>query len=136
MIFDTHIHLNDDTLLNDIDSLINNAKEKGVNKFLCVGFDINSSKKAIELANKYDCIYATIGIIPTEHKQYNENSIKELEELLLTSNKIVAIGEIGLDYWENEQIIKDKQKEIISNQEKYINENSAKDLVTFIKNTY
>lgn len=113
MIFDTHIHLNDEALLNDIDNLIKNAQEKGVNKFLCVGFDINSSKKAIELANKYDCIYASVGIIPTEHKQYNESSIKELEELLLTSDKIVAIGEIGLDYyWENEPAIKDKQKEM------------------------
>lgn len=117
MIFDTHIHLNDEAYNDNLDIVIKEAYNKGVKRLLCVGFDLESSKKAIEIANKYDFVYATIGIIPTEHKQYNENSINELEKLLNTSKKIIAIGEIGLDYyWEKEDEIKVKQKEMFIKQ--------------------
>lgn len=112
MIFDTHIHLNDEKLLNNLDEYISNANKIGINKFLCVGWDIESSKKAIEIANKYDCVYAAISIMPTEHEKFNENSIKELEELA-QNKKVVCIGETGLDYyWENTDEIKEKQKEM------------------------
>ncbi len=117
MIFDTHIHLNDEAYNDNLDEIIKEAFNNGVKLFLCIGYDLESSKKAIEIANKYDFVYASIGIIPTEYKQYNENSIKELESLLTKSKKIVAIGEIGLDYyWENEDKVKEIQKEMFINQ--------------------
>lgn len=122
MIFDTHIHLNEERLLENLDVYLNEAIKDGVTKFLCVGWDLESSKKAIELANKYENIYCSIGVIPTEHKQYSltdspSPTIKELEALLPLSNKIVAIGEIGLDYyWEKEDEIKNKQKEMFVEQ--------------------
>ena len=122
MIFDTHVHLNEERLYENIDQLLLNAKNKGVTRFLCVGWDLESSKKAIEIANKYKEVYCAIGIIPTEHKQYilsdSENStISNLEKLLSTSNKIKAIGEIGLDYyWEKTPEIKEKQKQMFREQ--------------------
>lgn len=122
MIFDTHIHLNEERLLENLDLYLSEAIKDAVTKFLCVGWDLESSKKAIELANKYENIYCSIGVIPTEHKQYNligspTPTINELETLLPLSNKIVAIGEIGLDYyWEKEDEIKNKQKKMFIEQ--------------------
>lgn len=113
MIFDTHIHLNEERLLSNLEQYIKEAEDKGVTKFLCVGWDLDSSKKAIEIANKYKNVYCSIGVIPTEHKQYEigGKTLKELESILTTSSKIIAIGEIGLDYyWEKEEEIKEKQK--------------------------
>lgn len=123
MIFDTHIHLNDEKILLNIDEYINNAMTKGVAKFLCVGFDLKSSELAVHLANKYKNVYAAVGIIPTEHLQYNENSLILLKKIALSSNKVVAIGEIGLDYyWENEENIKSKQKKMFIDQINLANE--------------
>lgn len=113
MIFDTHIHLNEPRLLENLDLYLKEAKENGINKFLCVGWDYESSKKAVELANKYEEIFASIAIMPTEHKSFNNEIFSKLEDLLKLSNKIVAIGETGLDYyWEKEEQIKIKQKEM------------------------
>ena len=117
MIFDTHIHLNEERILENLDKYLLEAKNDGVVKFLCVGWDLESSKLAVELASKYENIYAAIAIMPTEHEKYNENSINELEALLKTSDKIVAIGEIGLDYyWEKTDEIKAKQQKMFIEQ--------------------
>ena len=111
MIFDTHIHLNDEKLYENLDIYLKEAKEVGVSDFLCVGYDLESSKRAIEIANKYNNVYAAIGFIPTEWKKWTTSSIANLEELLKKSSKIVAIGEIGLDYyWEKEENVKKIQK--------------------------
>lgn len=117
MIFDTHIHLNDNKIYENLDFYIQDALNKGVKKFLCIGYDLESSKKAIEIANKYKEVYASIGIIPTEYKQYNENSINSLKKLISYSNKIVAVGEIGLDYyWEKDENVKNLQKKMFIEQ--------------------
>ena len=104
MIFDTHVHLNDKKILSNLDQYLKEASDMGVTHFMCVGWDVESSKKAIEIAEKYENVYCAIGVIPTEHKQYKtkeENcpTINELENLLKVSRKIKAIGEIGLDYY-------------------------------------
>lgn len=122
MIFDTHVHLNDD-YYSDLKKVIKEANSNDVSAFLCVGYDLDSSKKAIEIASKYDNVFASIGIIPTEHKQYNKDAINELKKLLTQSSKIKAIGEIGLDYyWENSEEVKDIQKEMFIEQIKLANE--------------
>lgn len=123
MIFDTHIHLNDKKIYENLDFYIQDALNKGVKKFLCVGYDLESSKIAIEIANKYHEVYASIGIIPTEYKQYNDDSINNLRKLMDKSNKIVAIGEIGLDYyWEKEESVRTLQKKIFIEQIELANE--------------
>ena len=63
MIFDTHIHLNDEKLYENLDLYLKEAKEVGVSDFLCVGYDLESSKRAIEIANKYNNVYAAIGLL-------------------------------------------------------------------------
>lgn len=123
MIFDTHIHLNDKKIYENLDFYIQDALNKGVKKFLCVGYDLESSKIAIEIANKYHEVYASIGIIPTEYKQYNDDSFNNLRKLMDKSNKIVAIGEIGLDYyWEKEESVRTLQKKIFIEQIELANE--------------
>lgn len=123
MIFDTHIHLNDKKIYENLDFYIQDALNKGVKKFLCVGYDLESSKIAIEIANKYHEVYASIGIIPTEYKQYNDDSINNLRKLMGKSNKIVAIGEIGLDYYrEKEESVRTLQKKIFIEQIELANE--------------
>ena len=63
-----------------------------------IGFDLESSLKSIELANRYSFVNAVIGVHPVDIKKYNDKVEKELERLALTEKKVVAIGEIGLDY--------------------------------------
>ncbi len=113
MIFDTHIHLNEPRILANLDVYLAEAISKGINNFLCVGWDVDSSKKAVEIANNYKGVYAAVGVIPTEHKTWDKDSIEEIRKLAKSSKKVVAIGEIGLDYyWENSDEIKIKQKEM------------------------
>jgi len=111
MIFDTHIHLNDDELYKDIDRYLSNANKKCVTHFLCIGTDHKSNIRAIELANKYENIYAAIGYFPTDVYNLSQNDLDELEALIINNKKVVAIGEIGLDYyWEKDENKKNLQK--------------------------
>ena len=111
MIFDTHIHLNSEVYKDNHNELLLKAKDKGVNLFNCVGYDLESSIEAVNIANNFPNVYATIGLIPTEYKKWNDNTINELKELYFKNKKIIAIGEIGLDYyWEKDPRIKEKQK--------------------------
>ena len=123
MIFDTHTHLNDEKLINNLDEIIKSAEEHDVSKFLCVGWDIESSKQAIEIAHKYPgVVFAAVSIMPTEYKSFNEYSIEELRNLAQDSS-VVAIGEIELDYhYENSDEVKQKQKEMFIKQIELANE--------------
>ena len=111
MIFDTHCHLNSEELYNNIDEVIASAKVVGVDKFLVVGWDIKSSYLAIELANKYPEIYASIGVHPTDIDGVSD---EDFDKLMTHVNdpKVVAIGEIGLDYhWVKNPEQREKQKQ-------------------------
>lgn len=96
MFIDVHCHL-DSNYYNDIDKVINNAKKNNVNKLICNGCNKKSNKEVIRLINKYDSVYGAVGYHPTELDDVNEKDY-ELLENLLSNKKIVAIGEIGLDY--------------------------------------
>lgn len=111
MLFDSHCHLNDENLYDHIDQVIEDAKKTGVNKFLVVGYDKKSSFLAVEIASKYKECYAAIGFHPTEIFDVSENDYLETMELV-KKPKVVAIGEIGLDYhWIKEQDKRALQKE-------------------------
>lgn len=103
-LFDSHAHYDDEKFNEDRDEIIKKIYNEGVTKLISAGYSVESSKKAIELATKYEFIYATCGIspndIPETEQELNEQ-IQQIEDLLKTSNKIVAIGEIGLDYYWN-----------------------------------
>ena len=112
--FDSHSHYNDEKFDNDREKIINEIYESGVTKFTCIGYDIKSSKSAIEISNNYDFMYCTAGISPNDIDGLEIESIDEIRKLA-ENNKIVAIGEIGLDYYWNKDN-KEKQKEFFIKQ--------------------
>ena len=112
-IFDSHAHYDDEKFNNDREDVFKKIKTAGVEKLISAAYSLNSTLKSIQLANKYDFIYATCGISPNdipENKQELNFQLEELEKLLKTSKKVVAIGEIGLDYYWNKEN-KELQKE-------------------------
>ena len=102
--FDSHSHLNDEKFDEDRDKIIKEIYEDGTTKFVTAGYSVESSKKAIEIANSYDFIYATAGISPNDIPQTEEElwkQLSEIKDLAKSSEKVLAIGEIGLDYYWN-----------------------------------
>ena len=101
--FDSHSHLNDEKFDKDKDETINMLKKEKITRFITCGYDLESSKKAINIAQKYDCTFATCAISPNDIPQSEEELWKELEEIkkIAKQKKVVAIGEIGLDYYWN-----------------------------------
>lgn len=97
---DTHTHLNDEKFACDLDAVIKRAAEAGVERIIVCGCDMQSSLDAVQLAEKYDPIYATVGVHPHDAKNYNTDAGNTLRNL--SSNpKVLAIGEIGLDFHYN-----------------------------------
>jgi TatD DNase family protein len=95
---DSHCHLDFDVFDNQRDKVVAEAREARVHTIVNIGVDIPSSKRSIELADRYDCIYATVGIHPHDAKKVDGRTIDELRELA-QHPRVVAIGEIGLDYY-------------------------------------
>ena len=98
MLIDTHAHLFFENFKEDVDEVIQRAKDNGVDFIVVPATDIKTAKEAITLAEKYEQIYATVGIHPHDTKDWNESLLVEIEELA-KHPKVVAIGEIGLDYY-------------------------------------
>lgn len=98
MLIDSHAHLDMSQFDHDRDDVINRAKSKGVEHIITIGTDLESNKRAIDIADKYPDIYAAIGIHPHEVKDIEDNTYDEIKELIKNSKKIVAYGEIGLDF--------------------------------------
>ena len=97
MFIDTHVHLNNKDLYAKIDEVINDAINNNVKKFLVVGYDLETSKLAIEIATRYEECYAIIGFHPTEVKDYTDKHYKWLEDNLIHP-RVVALGECGFDF--------------------------------------
>lgn len=113
MYIDTHCHVLHD-YYDDIDAIINKCKNNGVNKIIVSGCDIETNKEVLELVNKYDIIYGTIGFHPTELNDFKEEYFDFLEKNIM-NKKIVGIGEIGLDY-HYEDTDKNKQINVFTRQ--------------------
>ena len=99
MLFDSHAHLNDESFDEDREEVIASLKEKGLDYVVNPGADMETSKTAIELANKHDFIYAAVGVHPHDVENMTEADIELLRKYALENEKVVAIGEIGLDYY-------------------------------------
>lgn len=95
--FDSHAHYNDEQFDNDRDELIEKMYKEGITKIIVAGSNVDTSKEAIEIAEKYDFIYATVGIHPQDIGNVDKDLIQI--EKLSSHKKVVAIGEIGLDYY-------------------------------------
>lgn len=96
---DSHCHLYYEPYINDIQGTIDICKNNNINKLLSIGVDLKTSKKNIELVQKYNEIYCTIGIHPNSTINSKKEDLFELEKLIKSSNKIIGIGETGLDYY-------------------------------------
>lgn len=112
--FDSHAHYNDEKFEEDRDELIKEIYSEGIIKIVNAGYSLESSKKAIEIADNYDFMYTTAGISPNDIDDFREEYLKEIEELA-KNKKVIAIGEIGLDYhWNTEN--KDLQQHVFISQ--------------------
>ena len=122
MIFDTHCHLNSEELYSRLDEVIGDAQKVGVAKFLVVGWNKESSLLAVKIAEQYDFIYAAIGFHPTDVFDVSDEDYEETMSLV-NHPKVVAIGEIGLDYhWVKEKEKQEIQKEWFIKQIEFANE--------------
>ncbi len=98
MLFDSHTHLDDRKFDDDRFEVIGKIKESGVSAIVNIGCNIETSEQSIELAEKYDFIYATVGFHPCDTGDITEEHIEKIKQLA-SHKKVVAIGEIGLDYY-------------------------------------
>ena len=103
MIFDTHAHYDDDAFDEDREALLSGMKDAGVEYIVNVGASMASSKRSLELAERYPFVYAAVGVHPDEVGELDDEKLLQLKEWSKHS-KVKAIGEIGLDYyWDKEK---------------------------------
>lgn len=114
MIVDTHVHLDNDKFIDDLDEVLNRAREGGVERFIIPGADPASLKRAMSIAKSNSDVYFAVGVHPYDMDSFNEDDFKDF----LEDEKCVAVGECGLDYFrlegseEEKEAEKAKQKEI------------------------
>ena len=103
--FDSHSHYNDEKFDEDREKILHEIYEAGITKIIVAGYDIESSKKAIDLTSEYDFIYTTCGISPNDILKTENEIIKQIKEIedIAKADKVVGIGEIGLDYYWNKE---------------------------------
>jgi TatD DNase family protein len=111
MLIETHAHLDYPDFAADFDDVLRRANEAGVTRIITIGTSIESSRRAVELAEKYPSIYAVIGVHPTNAEQAGEDVITPLRELA-KNPRVVAIGETGLDYHHLPSVEAAKQKNV------------------------
>ena len=110
MIFETHAHYDDDRFDGDRDTLLASMPERGIKRIINVGASIASTKTTLALAEKYDFVYAAVGVHPSDVEDLNEETYQWLREQAAWE-KTAAIGEIGLDYyWEKEPEVQERQR--------------------------
>ena len=100
MLIDTHTHLDDARYESDREAMIARAREAGVDRMITIGCDLATSRSAVALANQYPFVYASVGVHPHEVKHITDGWYDELRQLA-REHKVVAYGEIGLDYHYN-----------------------------------
>ena len=100
MIFDTHAHYDDDAFDEDREDLIKAILESDIKRIVNVGANLKTSQNSIDLANKYNLFYAAVGVHPDDCDEVDDAGIDKLREMS-KEKKVVAIGEIGLDYYWN-----------------------------------
>ena len=100
MLIDSHTHLQVSQYNKDRDAVLKRAQDAGVETILIIGIDLETSLSAIELAEKHENLYATVGMHPHDAKKLTPDVLKTFRELL-NHPKVIALGEIGLDYYRN-----------------------------------
>ena len=100
MIFDTHAHYDDEAFNEDREKLIDEISRSEIRKIVNVGANLVTSQNSVDLSEKYDFFYAAVGVHPDDAAEVTEEGIERLRELA-KGKKVVAVGEIGLDYYWN-----------------------------------
>ena len=100
MLTDSHCHLFYDEIFQDIDNILIRSKNLGVNRFICVGTNINDSLLSLDISEKFENVYCSAGIHPHDAQNVDKDYIQQIE-LMMRSKRMIAIGEIGLDYFRN-----------------------------------
>src|SRR5437588_8639425 len=115
MLIETHAHLDYPDFANDLDDVLRRAADAGVTRIITVGTSVESSRRAIDLAEKYPAVYAAIGVHPTSVEEAEEDVFTPLRELA-KNPRVVAIGETGLDYHRlpSEKVAKETQVQVMS----------------------
>ena len=98
MYIDTHAHLYYDDLKNQLGDVVKRAEAVGVTQIICVGNDLPSSKTSISIAEKYNAVFATVGVHPHDAKDTPDDYLRQLRDMA-SHSKVVAMGEMGLDYF-------------------------------------
>ena len=110
MIFETHAHYDDRRFDDDREELLQKMEEAGIGRIINSGASVDSTKKTVELAEKYPNVYAAVGVHPTDAEELDETFLQWMKEKAIWE-KTVAIGEIGLDYyWEKEPEVQANQR--------------------------
>ncbi|MEY2481286.1 MAG: TatD DNase family protein [Verrucomicrobiota bacterium] len=115
MLIETHAHLDYPDFANDVEDVLSRANDAGVRRIITIGTSVESSRRAVDLAEKYPNIFAVIGVHPTYVDETAEDVITPLRELA-QNPRVVAIGETGLDYHElpSARVAKEKQVQVLS----------------------
>src|SRR5437764_11944743 len=110
MLIDTHAHLDFSDFANDLEDVLRRAEQSDVERIITIGTSIQSSRRAIELAERYSSVYAAIGVHPSHVEEAQDDVITPLGELA-KNPRVVAIGETGLDYHHlpTQQVAKEEQ---------------------------
>lgn len=95
---DSHVHLNNEDFADDFDAVLDRAREAGVTHMVNIGFDLASSRETVTMTERFEFMYGAVGVHPHDAETYDEETEHELEHLL-DRDRIVAVGEIGLDYY-------------------------------------
>ena len=112
-LIDSHAHLTDEKFDN-VEEILKNAKESGIEKIVCSAYNLSSSNEATKLAEKYENVFSNVGLHPENVEEFSEEYFEKLKKLY-KSPKVVAVGEIGLDYHFTTEN-KDLQKQIFEKQ--------------------
>lgn len=112
---DTHCHLNYHSFDDDLSAVVERASENGLTRIMIPGIDVAACRKAVEIAIRFSNCYAAVGIHPNDANTWNAGTIGELRALANQSKKVLAIGEIGLDYY-RDRSSPDLQKTILREQ--------------------
>ncbi|MBS4023276.1 MAG: TatD family hydrolase [Dethiobacter sp.] len=99
-LIDSHAHLNDNRFRQDVPQVIERAKKAGVEAIINVGFDVASSQRAVNLAGRHAIVYAAVGVHPHDAANEPDSYLSTLRDLA-GQNKVVAVGEMGLDFYRN-----------------------------------
>ncbi|WP_143317510.1 TatD family hydrolase [Clostridium sp. HBUAS56017] len=111
-IFDSHAHYDDEAFDIDRDELIENLNEAGVIGILNCSSSYESIRKTCEIINKWSFIYGAVGIHPENANELTKNRLEEIKDIIKSNPKVIAVGEIGLDYYWEENPPRDVQKEV------------------------